>query len=51
MYKNSILEKWDKACIYNAQGQPTPLFLLGNLMDREASWATVHGVLKELDTT
>ena len=24
---------------------------LGNLMDREAWWATVHGVSKELDTT
>ena len=24
---------------------------LGNLMDRAAWWATVHGVSKELDTT
>ena len=24
---------------------------LGNLMDRGAWWATVHGVAKELDTT
>ena len=24
---------------------------LGNTIDREACWATVHGVTKELDTT
>ena len=26
--------------------QPTPVFLLENSMDREARWATVHGVAK-----
>ena len=31
--------------------QPTPVFLPGNPMDREAWWATVHGVAKELDLT
>ena len=31
--------------------QPTPVFLLGNPMDRGAWWATVHGVTKELDKT
>ena len=31
--------------------QPTPVFLLGNPMDRGAWWVTVHGGRKELDTT
>ena len=26
--------------------QPTPVFLLGNPMDRGATWATVHGITK-----
>ena len=26
--------------------QPTPVFLLGNLMDRGAWWATINGVTK-----
>ena len=30
---------------------PTPVFLLGNSMDREAWWVTVHRVIKELDMT
>ena len=30
--------------------QPTLVFLLGNLMDRGACWAEVHGIAKELDT-
>ena len=31
--------------------QPTPVFFLGNPMDRGAWRATVHGVTKESDTT
>ena len=30
---------------------PTPVSCLGNPMDREVWWATVHGVAKELQTT
>ena len=29
----------------------TPVFLQGNIMDRGAWWAMVHGVKKELDTS
>ena len=32
-------------------GNPFQYSCLGNPMDRGASWATVHGVAKELDTT
>ena len=32
-------------------GNPLQFFCLGNLMDRGAWWATVHGVAKESDTT
>ena len=32
-------------------GDPLQYSCLGNPMDREAWWATVHGVAKELDTT
>ena len=32
-------------------GNPLQYSCLGNPMDREASWATVHGVTKELDST
>ena len=28
------------------EGQPTPMFLLGKSLDREAWWATVHRVAK-----
>ena len=31
--------------------QPTPVFLLGNSLDRGAWWATVHGVAKKPHTT
>ena len=31
-------------------GNPLQHSCLGNLMDREAWWATVHGLTKELDT-
>ena len=32
-------------------GNPLQYSCLGNLMDREAWWDTVHGVAKELDMT
>ena len=32
-------------------GNPLQYSCLGNLMDREAWWATVHGVAEELDMT
>ena len=32
-------------------GNPLQYSYLGNLMDRGARWATVHGVSKELDMT
>ena len=32
-------------------GNPFQYSCLGNPIDREAWWATVHGVAKELDTT
>ena len=32
-------------------GNPLQCSCLRNPMDREAWWATVHGVLKELDAT
>ena len=32
-------------------GNPLQYSCLGNPMDREARWATVHGVTKESDTT
>ena len=32
-------------------GNPLQYFCLGNPMDTEFWWATVHGVTKELDTT
>ena len=31
--------------------QPTPVFLSRKFMDREAWWATIHGVIKQSDTT
>ena len=32
-------------------GNPLQYSCLGNVMDREAWWATVHGVTKESNTT
>ena len=32
-------------------GNPLQYSCLGNPMDKEAWWATIHGVTKELDTT
>jgi len=39
--KNPWRRKW----------QPTPVFLLGNPMDRKAWQATVHGIAEQPDTT
>ena len=35
----------------HGEGQPTPFSCLGNLMDRGAWKASIHGVTKESDTT
>ena len=32
---------------WRSKWQPTPVFLLGNPIDRGAWWAIVHGVAKE----
>ena len=32
--------------LWRGKWQPTPVFLLGNPMDRGAWWATVHGVTR-----
>ena len=32
-------------------GNPLQYFCMGNPMNREAWWVTVHGVIKELDMT
>ena len=32
-------------------GNPFQYYCLGNPIDRQAWWATVHSVVKELDTT
>ena len=37
---------WVTKIPWRRKWQPTPLFLLGNPMDRGAWWATVHGVSK-----
>ena len=42
---------WVGKVPWSRKWQPTPLFLLGNPMDRGAWWATIHGVAKESDTT
>ena len=36
---------------WRGKWQPTPVFSPGNSQDREALWATVHGVAKESDMT
>jgi len=45
-YLNALLmDGWRK------KWQPTPVLLPGKSTDRGAWWATVHGIMKELDTT
>jgi len=45
-----IQEMWAQFLVrkipWRRKWQPTPVFLLGNPMDRGAWWATVHGVAK-----
>ena len=41
---------WDKAP-GEGNGNPLQYFCLGNPTDREAQQVTVHGVVKESDTT
>ena len=40
-----------KLHILEREMQPTPVFSPGNSQDREALWATVHGVAQESDMT
>ena len=42
---------WAAKIPWRRKRQPTPVPLLGNPMDRGAWWATVLGVVRELDTT
>jgi len=39
-----------KIC-WRGKWQPAPVFLSWNPMDREPSGATIHEIVKELDTT
>ena len=42
---------WVRKIPWSRRWQPTLIFLIEISMDRGAWWATVHRVLKELDTT
>ena len=42
---------WSEKMPWRRKWQPTPVFCLGNPMDRGAWWATIYGVTQELDTT
>ena len=45
-------DPWVGKILWRRKQQPTPVFCLGNLMDRGAWWATVQGGgCKELDMT
>ena len=44
-------DPWVRKIPWRKKWQPTPVFLQGNSMGREAGQATVHGVAKELDMT
>ena len=44
-------DPWVRKIPWKRKWQPTPVFCLGNPMDRGAWWATVHGVAKEMDMT
>ena len=46
----SSIPGWGRS-LGGGNGNPLQYFCLGNPMDREARWATVHGVAKELDMT
>ena len=49
--KNPPANAGDLGLIPGLGISPTPVFLPGNGMDRGAWWATVHGVVNDLDTT
>ena len=50
--KRLLFHPWVKKIpCWRKKRQLTPVFLPRNPMDRGASWATVHGVAKESDTT
>jgi len=40
------LNPWVEKILWRRKWQHTPIFLLGNPMDRGAWWAAVHGVTK-----
>ena len=49
--KKSKIDPWVRKIPWRRKWQPTPVFLLGQSMNREAWQAIVHGVAKESDTT
>ena len=48
--KRCKFDPWVRKIPRRRKWQPTPVFFLGNSMDRRAWWATVRGVAKESDT-
>ena len=44
--KKCRFSPWVRKIPWRRKWQPTPVFLPGNPIGREASWATVHGVTK-----
>ena len=50
-YRRCGFDPWVRKIPWRKKWQPTPVFLQGNSMGREAGQATVHGVAKELDMT
>ena len=44
-------DHWVRKIPGEGNGDPLQYFCLGNLMDREAWWSTVHRVAKELEKT
>ena len=44
--KRCRFDPWVRKIPWRRKWQPTPVFLLGNPMDRRTWWATVHGVTK-----